>query len=63
MDAVQLIILIALIGLLVWAVQTVVPMPAEFQKAILVVGLVLVVLIVLRAFDLMPSGDVLPRRD
>lgn len=62
MDLIQLIVLIAVIGLLVWAVTTVVPMPAQFQKIILVVAIVVVAFIVLQAFGLLPQGSVLPAR-
>ena len=49
---IQLIVSIALIGLLVWAITTLIPMPANFSRAINVIALVIVVLLVLQAFGL-----------
>jgi len=48
-----LIIFIALMGLLVWAVTTFIPMPASFKTAIFVVAVVILILVVLNAFGLL----------
>jgi len=60
---IQLIVVIALVGLFCWAITTLVPMPPQFSKAIIVVAIVCVVLYVLTAFGLL-SGMSLsaPRR-
>lgn len=51
MGLLQLIIYIALAGLLVWAV-TQIPMPEMFKKAIYVVAIVALVVFVLQSFGL-----------
>lgn len=61
MDAIQLIVAIALMGLLVWAITTLVPMPAQFKNIIVVVAVVIAVLYVLSAFAILPE-HVLPNR-
>ena len=50
---IQLIVVIALVGLLVWAITQFVPMPQKFQQLIVVVAIVAVVLYVLSAFGLL----------
>lgn len=54
-----LIVVLALLGLAVWAITTLIPMPPQFHKMIIVVAVIVGVLIVLHAFGLAPSG--LPR--
>lgn len=61
MDLVSLIVTIALLGLLVWAVTELVPMPAQFKKVIIVVAIVVLVLYVFGALNLLPA-NVLPVR-
>ena len=56
----SLIIFIAVMGLLVWAVTTLVPMPEQFRKAIYVIAIVALCFYVLAAFGLMPH-DMNPR--
>ncbi len=51
-----LIVYLALIGLAYWAVTTLIPMPAQIQKIILVVCVVVAILMVLEAFGIMPAG-------
>jgi len=51
-----LIVALALVGLLVWAVIKLVPMPGQIANAIIVVGVVVCVFIVLNAFGLVPAG-------
>lgn len=50
-----LIIVIALCGLLVWAVTELIPMPQPFKKAIYVVAVVFLVLYVLQVFGVLPN--------
>jgi hypothetical protein len=47
-----LLVWIALIGLLCWLLIKLVPMPDPFPKIVIAVGIVLAVLLVLRAFGL-----------
>ncbi len=47
---VTLLLTIALIGLLVWALTTFIPMPDGFKKAIYAVGIIVVILMALSAF-------------
>ncbi len=54
MGLIELIVLIALMGLLVWVVTTLVPMPAQFRQAIIVIAVVGLVFYVLSAFGLLP---------
>jgi hypothetical protein len=52
---IELIIVIALAGLVVWGITTLIPMPAPFQKAIYVIAVVCLVIYVLSFFGLV--GD------
>ena len=56
-----LLIAVALIGLVVWAITTLVPMDAKFKQIIYVIAVVVTVLFVLSAFGLLPSGIGAPR--
>lgn len=56
---IELIVTIALVGLLVWAITTLIPMPPAFSKAIMVLGVVFVVIYVLSAFGLFHPGAAL----
>ncbi len=51
MDLIWLILGIALIGFLVWAIQTYVPMPDIFKIVIYVVVAIVLILFVLRRFS------------
>ena len=53
MSLISLLVLIAVIGLVAWALRTYVPMPPSFQNLIVVVAIVAVVFIVLNAFGLL----------
>lgn len=53
MGLVELIVVIAVVGLFVWAITALVPMPAQFKNAIYVLSVVFLVLYVLKAFDLL----------
>lgn len=53
---IQLIVEIGLLGLLVWAVQTIIPMPEPFKKVIFVIAVVCLAYIVLNAFGLWPAS-------
>lgn len=48
-----LIITIALLGLIVWAVTTYIPMPPPFKTAIYVIAVICLILYVLSAFGLL----------
>jgi hypothetical protein len=48
----ELIVVIALAGLVVWGITALVPMPPQFAKAIYVVAVILLALYVLRFFRL-----------
>lgn len=50
MDLISLIVVIALFGLIVWAITTLVPMPEKFKQAIYVIAIVVLVLYVFQAF-------------
>lgn len=52
---ITLIVEIALIGLAVWAIKTLIPMDAKFQQIIYVIAVICVVLLVLSAFGLLPA--------
>jgi hypothetical protein len=52
---VEFIVAVALAGLFVWAITTLIPMPAPFRKVILVVAVVALVLYALDYFGLV--GD------
>lgn len=54
---IELIVVIALVGLLVWAITTLVPMDARFKNIIFVVAVVVIVLYVLSAFGLLHGID------
>lgn len=59
MDLIMLILGIALVGLLVWAIVTYIPMPPIFKRAITIIAIVVVVLYLIRVFsgsvpDMMP---------
>lgn len=53
MGLVELIVVIAVVGLFVWAITALVPMPAQFKNAIYVLCVVFLVLYVLKAFGLL----------
>ncbi len=61
MDLIALLVVIALVGLAVWALTTLIPMDAKFKQIIIVVAVVFVVLYVLSALGLMPA-NIMPRR-
>ncbi len=53
MGLIELIITIALVGLLVWAIIIIIPMPDKFKLAIQVVAVVFLVFYILNAFHLL----------
>jgi sulfite exporter TauE/SafE len=57
MSLIGLIVAIAVLGLIVWAITTLIPMPEPFKRAIYVVAVVILVLYVLAAFGLLASLD------
>jgi hypothetical protein len=52
MSLLGLIIAIAVIGLLVWAITTYIPMPPGFKKAIFVLAIICIVIFILVALGL-----------
>ncbi len=52
MNLITLIILIAVIGFIVWAVITYIPMPQPFKTGIVVLAVVVLLLFVLSLFNL-----------
>jgi len=59
MGLIELIIIIAIVGFLIYALTTYVPMPAPFKTAIIVVAVIVLILYVLRALGI---GDIPLRR-
>ena len=55
MSIIGLLVFIALVGLVAWLLIRLIPMPAEIQKIIVVVAVVIALLIVLDAFGLLGS--------
>ena len=55
MSLLTLVLVIALMGLIVWAITTLIPMPQEFRQAIYVLCVVFLVVFVLQQFGLMPA--------
>ncbi len=55
---IALIIYVALIGLIVWAITVYIPMPAGFKKVIYIVAIICVAGLILNAFGLLPIHDV-----
>ncbi len=49
---IELIVTIAILGLIVWAITTLIPMPENFKKAIYIIALVCLLIFVLRAFGI-----------
>ena len=49
---ITLILLIALVGFLVWALTTYVPMPQPFKVAIVAIAVILLILYMLRVFGI-----------
>lgn len=58
---ISLILSIALVGLLVWAITTYVPMPSAIKNLIIVVAVVLLVFYVLQVLGVASLGPPLPR--
>lgn len=55
MSLISILISIALVGLLVWAITKLIPMPEKFKNLIYVVAVVVVVLWLLQVFGLLGS--------
>jgi hypothetical protein len=55
MDLISLIVVIAVVGVIVWAVTTYVPMPPPFRNVIILVAVLVVCLWVLSLFVPLPS--------
>lgn len=62
MSLISLIIVLAVVGVIVWAITTYIPMDAGFKKLIFVVAIVASILYVLAAFGVLSGlGGSLPR--
>lgn len=57
---ITLIVSIAIVGLIVWAITTFIPMPPQFKTAILVVALICIILYLLQAFGILGSAHDVP---
>lgn len=55
MDLISLLILIAIIGVIAWAITTYVPMPPMFKNMVVLVAILAVCLFVLSLFAPIPS--------
>lgn len=55
MGLIELVLVLAIVGFLVWMVTTYVPMPDPFKKAIIVIVVIVLVLYVLRILGV---GDI-----
>jgi hypothetical protein len=53
---VELLVLLAIVGLVAWALVSLVPMPSQIRTVILVVAVLICLLIVLRAFGVTDLG-------
>lgn len=60
MSIIGLIVTLALIGFILWLVNTYIPMEASIKKIINVIVLVVVVLWLLSVFGLLPVGGYIP---
>lgn len=49
---ITLLLTLAVIGFIVWAIVTYIPMPPLFKNAIIVIAIIIVLLYVLRAFGI-----------
>ena len=58
---IQLLVTIAIAGLIVWALTTLIPMPPPFKKAIYVLAVVFLALYILNFFGLWTGFDTGPR--
>jgi hypothetical protein len=56
MDLISLILIVAIVGVLVWAIITYLPMPEPFPKVIVAVAVIVMVLYVLRVLALTPPN-------
>jgi hypothetical protein len=50
---IQLIVIVAVVGMLVWAVEKLVPMPQYFKTAIYVIAVIGLAFFILNAFNLL----------
>lgn len=59
MGLIYLLLVIAIIGVIVWALVTLVPMPPQFKTVIIVVAVLFVLLWIVRAmFHDLPPSDI-----
>ena len=50
MDLIMVVLVLALIGCLVWAITTYIPMPPIFKTAITIIAIIVVILYLVRTF-------------
>ena len=50
MDLIMVVLVLALIGCLVWAITTYIPMPPIFKTAITIIAVIVVILYLVRTF-------------
>ncbi len=53
MGLLELILVVALAGMIVWAITTMIPMPEQFKKAIIVIAVIGLVIYILQSFGLL----------
>jgi len=53
----EFILIACVIGFVVWLVQTYAPIPPVFKTVVLWAGIIVIVLILLKALGIFPSGD------
>lgn len=56
MSLLTIVLTLAIVGLIVWAVTTFIPMPPKFQQLIYVITVVFLVLWILQGFGLINTG-------
>ena len=55
-------VVIAIVGLVIWAITTAIPMPPPIRTVIIAIGGIIALLMVLQLFGLVDGGLSLPRR-
>ena len=55
---IELVVTIAVVGLIVWAIVTYIPMAPAFKRAIIIIAIVCLAIFVLRSFGLWSHADI-----
>lgn len=58
MSLISLVVTIAIVGLIVWVITALIPMPEQFKKAIYVVSVVFLAIYLLQAFGVYHFHDI-----